>query len=238
LNRLKAEINECSTSIEELCQKSNAAEETLTQFLHSISLREDQLERKRQKLSKSRASVDTSRKRAEALEIDVKAALRQARLLEFSRNVPHDPSDGDLEAIQLPEGINIRKPKHYDARIENLRNQIEREKEHRNISRDDKVVAYEKYTRALNDCSSQREVVDELEAKITILKNDLQERKYLKQDMQEHLEKTTNWKFKELLRVNDYNGNVTFDGENETLRIHANKTSFKNTMSNDVKNLR
>lgn len=250
---IKAKINECSERIENVLEESKAAEENLTQFLQNRTQHEDQLERKRQKLDKYRAAVDASREKLEALKKDTSAALRQARLLAFQHQRANqklesvdevaadssdEPSEDDLEAIEPPEESSIREPGIYEAKMSKIRSKIEREKQKRNITRDDRATAYEKYQRALDDFLNQRQLVDDVESKIKVLEKDLQKRVNLRGNMQEQLEKFTDLKFKELLRLNNFQGGVSFDHENESLDLRASKSSDKKAVSKDVKNLR
>lgn len=249
---IKAKINEVSERIENVIEESKAAEERLTQFLQNRTQQEDQLERKRQKLDKYRAAVDTSREKLDSLEKDKIAALRKAQLLTFQHQInrkvesldeiPEDiadePSEDDLEAIQPPEDGSIREPGFYEAKMGKIRDKIEREKQKRNISRDDKATAHEKYQRALDDYFSQQQLVQEVESKIVVLEKDLQKRIHKRGDIQDYLERFTDLKFKELLRLNNFQGSVTFDHENQSLDLRAGKSSDKKSVSKDVKNLR
>lgn len=253
IENTKANINECSERIDIVLEESKAAEESLTQFLQNRTQHEDQLERKKQKLDKYRAAVETGREKLDSLEKDKKAALRKAQLLSFRHERCHqnienfndalthvleEPNENDLESIQPPEDVVIREPGYYEAKIDKLHDKIEREKQKRNIVRDDKATAHEKYQRALDDYLNQKQLVQEVEAKITVLEKDLQKRINLRGNMQEHLEKFTDWKFKELLRLNNFQGSVTFNHESESLDLRVSKSSDKKAMSKDVKNLR
>ncbi|GAX20801.1 hypothetical protein FisN_7Hh114 [Fistulifera solaris] len=249
---VKASINECSERIDTVLEESKAAEEHLTQFLQNRTQHEDQLERKRQKLDKYRAAVDTSREKMESLKKDTLAALRQARLLAFQHqrasqnledmaegevDISDEPSEDDLESIEPPDESDIREPSHYEAKMNKMRSRIEKEKQKRNISRDDRATAYEKYQRALEDFLNQQQLVDEVESKIKVLNKDLRRRIYARGDMQEFLEKFTDLKFKELLLLNHFHGGVTFDHEKESLDLQVSKSSDKKAASKDVKNL-
>ena len=251
----KNRISECAARNEKVLAEMAAANENMTQLLTAKSEMADTLEKKRRKLDKYKEAIVETKRKAESLESDKDAALRAARKLSYGLELHKqhtdereslssqselraEPTEEELEAIEP-----IEPPKEasfYEAKAKKLQEKIVREREKRQVSREDPEIIYEKLVRAKEDYKSKKKYVQEIEATINSLQQDIHQRKVLWKKMRNHLERTTTQVFDELLSLNQYSGKCEFNSSEQSLDLAVKKGSDRSGSNhrNDVKSLR
>lgn len=251
IDKVKAEIEECSSRNEKVLLEMTEANKTLSQFVESKSQQQSQIEKQRQKLDKCRAAIELCREKASSLKEDKDSALDSARRMTFrleleqsrdsdSAEEPNSQRrEATYEELQAIEIMQVdREPNFFLAKVNKLKEKIAAEKERRKIAKDDSAAAKEKLVRAIEDLRAQQKHLKELDEKIDELERDISDRNKRWKAMRRHLEKTTAIKFKELLSLNHYCGQVVFSHEGSKLDLLVSKENAKEAGNKDVKSLR
>jgi len=253
VQEIKSRLDEITVRNAKVVEDLKAAESEMSQFLETQTQRENQIQRKREKLDKYKKIVSEHERHIETMTEEREAALKKARKLHFrfmqrkgkesnSDELPasdvevsqHDPTVEDLEAIQpltVPHEM-----EYYEARIKKTRKQLDAEKSRLKVSQEDPAVAFENYTTAKAQYVEQLEAIQNREATIQELQLDIKRRKKRWQQFRKHLSKSTNMKFDEMLQLNKYSGSLKFEHDDGTLDLAVAKSSQGATK--DVKALR
>lgn len=132
-----------------------------------------------------------------------------------------EPTDQDLESIEIVV------PKHdvkkWKNKIDNTLKKIEKEKERKNLTESDPVVARDKYLRAKRDLDSKMTQIEAIEENVKLLRNDIKERKKRWIDFRSHIAQMTNISFDDFLNKKNSAGSVEFDHDNQQLNLIVQK---------------
>lgn len=255
IDDLKSQVDDCSMRNLKVVEDMEAAEKALTQLLESFSQQKDSLKKKRQKVEKYREIIKKYQEKVDESSAEREKAILKARKLAFRQqlrstisqddgnnedpqdSIARDPTHDELEAIKPID--EEREPLYYEVRVTKLKKKLDAERQKRKLSKEDAAVAYEKYVRAKNDITQKTNQVMEVQAQIETLSNDLNDRKRRWKQFRNHLSKTINMKFSEMLSINEYGGDLTFSHDDKTLDLGVKKSSSQSQgVSKDVKSLR
>ena len=255
VREIQSRLDEISTRSKKILDEERAAENDLTQFLETQTQQQSQIEKKRAKHEKYQRIVSQHEKNIELTLADRENALTKARKLHYrylqrkeaveegseeaapSKETNQDPTPEDLEAIE-PQRVK-QEPEYYEPRIRNTKKKIEKERERRNVSREDPAVAFEKYSKARKDLGDATKQIEETEATIGKLQKDLKDRRTRWERFRKYLSIKTDLKFDEMLSLNQYSGSLKFDHDSHALDLGVTKgTSESAGETKDVKALR
>ena len=253
IQQVQTRIDECSARNEKVLAELKAADDELTQLLECKTQQEAQLEKKRTKLAKYRAAIETVVEKEKALHADKVDALRKAKTMLYRLNLLQEynreeksvedcqpvlsstPTEEELDAI---EPIEVPKEAgYYEAKMNKWKEKITNEKKRRNVTKEDPAVAYEKWIRAKDDYENKKANSNGIEDMIDSSKNDLDKRDSLWRKLRGYLERNTAMKFDSLLEMNGYEGTVQFDHDSGALDLQVSKES-EGGRNKDVKSLR
>jgi structural maintenance of chromosomes protein 6 len=272
LERLRPVVNEAQSKLDtwkvenaRALEAVRAAENDLTQFLETQTQQNDQIEKKRRKLSQYKEAVASLENQIHAILADREKSLTKARTLHFryeqsvkaeketsedgddgenggdvaleAEEAKAEPADDDLQAIE-PQRVN-HEPKYYEVRLQKIEEKIQKERARRNVSREDRSVVYERYVRARTDLNAKMKVMDEADQKIEEMEKDVAQRRKRWQQFRKHLAKIIGLKFGQMLTMNKYNGTLQFDHHAGTLDLAVQKDNAESESNlKDVKALR
>lgn len=256
IDGIKSRLDESAVRSSKIMNDLTNAERDLTQFMDTQSQREELLEKKRRKLESYKEVITKHQEKLDAIAVDKEQALHTARALHFrlSQRVKYKKQEAegvevelrvDIDAEPTPEQLNDIDPKrmkyeaaHFEAKIDKQVRKIKEERKRRKVSDEDADVAYEKYMRAKNDVEGKTQRIEEIENKCEELQGDMKERKSRWRQLRSHLDKKTNDKFDQMLRLNKYSGSLEFQHKSNTLDLIVHKDNTKQTETKDVKALR
>jgi chromosome segregation ATPase len=265
LERLRPVVNEVQSKLDtwkvenaRALEAVRAAENDLTQFLETQTQQNDQIEKKRRKLSQYKEVVVSLENQIHAILADREKALTKARTLHVryeqsekaEKETSEDGEDGGEVALETeeakteptvakaePTDDDLRAiepqrvshdPKYYEVRLQKIVEKIEKERARRNVSREDRSVVYERYVRARADLNAKMKVMDEVDEKIQEMEKDVTQRRKRWQQFRKQLAKTIGIKFGQMLTMNKYNGTIEFNHQTRTLDLAVQKDNAEN----------
>jgi chromosome segregation ATPase len=251
---LKNRLDETVLRNSKIMEDIEAGTADIVSFTESQTQKKDQVEKKRRKLEQYQQTVAKHQEKCDALSTDRKIALETARKLQHRSNLRKqvsaekekgnsqvdlsaEPTQAETEALE-PRQME-QKPEYYQARIDRLKDKIKMERQRRQVSTEDRTVAFEKYMRAMQDLKGKMLRVDEIDSKVDELGEDMKQRKKRWRQFRQHLDKKTGVKFDEMLSMNKYAGSLDFCHNNETLDLCVQKENANSvSQTKDVKALR
>lgn len=254
IDDLRKHLEEITMRNEKVLHDMQAAELDMNKFLETQSQHQDIVAKKRKKVEQYREVIAKHQANVDKYSSERESLLFKARKLEYDLGIHKqqqkqdehgildvseqaDPTAEDLQGIE--PRVMAKDTKYYETRIKSTKQKIERERERRDVSNEDRAVTYEKYLRAKNDLDAKTKQVDDIEKKMQILVQDLRNRKRLWKQFRQHLTKKTSIKFDEMLALNNYSGELKFSHDDYTLDLAVAKDGANEKgKAKDVKGLR
>ena len=254
INELRRKCNEAETRAKKVIDDLALAQEALTQILETQTQLEDKLQKKREKIAKFNDIISKHESSIATLKQEADDAMGKAKLLHWrldrrTNGIGETPSSQDsndagsinpttdeLDAIEVPK---LEKgAAYYAKKIEAATKSINDERKKRKIGDETQKEAQANYQQALSDFQNKAKSLEQERESIARLEKDVQERQTRWKHMRHYLEKKTDQKFRELLRVNKYSGSLAFDHECSDMEIAVQKDDSSAGVTKDVKALR
>ena len=253
---LETRLKEVTSRNEKVLRETQEAENALARHMSNLSQRDEKLKKKREKLKQLQEIVGRQEAKINEITDDVQKYLRHSRRLAYARikrgeeaekgdgdmdtedysQFSQEPTDEELEMIEVNDVE--RDARYYQARVEKLRKNIEKEKERRNANKEDAKASYEKYRRAKEIYESKLAQLEEVSGVMADLTEDVRRRKKRWENFRKHIANKTSMAFDEILNQKGSSGEVQFDFENQTLDLIVQKDSADaNSQQKDVKAL-
>lgn len=259
IETMKVELAEITARNEKILADLDAADKETTKYIQMKSQQEEKITKEREKVKQYEEIISEYAQKVQAEEEEVEEYLVNARrvqynfrMLEEKRKLrdagecgetqmseySQDPTDEDLETIDIPDLEGIQDTNYYTARIQRADEKIEKEKK-RNISnREDEATAYDKYVRAKNMLKSKEMKLQETKTLVAKLEKDLEIRRARWQQFRAFMSTQSSVRFDEILQTKGSSGCVDFDHEEQTLNLVVQKDSNdQNSQQSDVKAL-
>ncbi|KAL3811194.1 LOW QUALITY PROTEIN: hypothetical protein ACHAXA_004496 [Cyclostephanos tholiformis] len=257
LNELRKQLEEVDTRNSRILEDMEIVEAKLEDIVNHQTQRMEMVEKIRAKVQQLDDAVTKQEDNVAEIKGRVSEALAGARKMQFDYNrdirmfelkkknggeLPHgeelelEPSENDLEEIDIVDPGNDSK--FYKTKLQNKLRKIEQEKQRRNMSESDPVVARDKYFRARKDLDSKMEQIHAIERNTKALTKDLKERRARWRDFRRHIAELTNLGFDEMLNKKGSAGEVEFDHEAGRLNLIVQKSNTDaHSQTKDVKAL-
>ena len=261
---IRAELEEVKVRNEKVLEDMKVAEQELSQYAQDQSQRQENFEKKREKVRKLEEILAQQEGKMASVRLSRNNALTRARTLCYKRlqqekmkkedagegvetqtsaltmdsneEPTQEPTEEELESIEIQE--EEEDTDYFEARIHRAKAKIQKEKERREMSKEDPAVAYQKYVRAQTNYNSKLGQIEESEDKLKLLKEDLRLRENRWRQFCKHICDTTDRKFDEILNLRGSSGTLDFDHKQETLGLVVQKDSAdENSQQKDVKAL-
>ncbi|KAL7570169.1 hypothetical protein ACA910_020007 [Epithemia clementina (nom. ined.)] len=258
VSEIKGKLDEVSIRNEKILEDLKTAEYDMTQFLETQSQKKDAIQKKRDKLEKYTAAIEQHQRKIDAIAEEMEKALRTARVLHFRLCYTRDRRDSrahdrtplvEAEGDEIPEPTAAdleqiavvkmdKDPKQIESKITRAKQKVEQEREKRRLLNESMEEAYQNYITAQEEIDSKSQEVEKLETTIKELKVDMTARKRRWKQFRKHLEKTTAIKFSELLGLNKYKGELTFDHDSSTLDLCVQKGGASRVDASQTKDVK
>ena len=184
----EADVAEISARNEKVLVDIKNAENELTQHYHALTQQKEKLDKTRKRLEQYTELVRVHSAEIEEAEEIANTCLRSARGIQFNcENIERrrkqrdakegatgdtqvsaysqEPTDEDLENVQIPDNLdNLKETDYYLGKIEQANTRIEREKERRLENSDDEDAAYDKYVRAKEIYLAKKDQISEIDS--------------------------------------------------------------------------
>lgn len=252
IEELKTKLTETKARNEKVLHDMKAAEEDLAKYIQQLSQQQEKLEKKRTKAKQYEEIVEKKDIQIRESEEHANEYLRTAKTLAFHRQKKdnldeaavdsewsQEPTDADLDAIEMPDHTQMKKdPKFYRARLERLKERLQKEREQRKALNEDPIEAYEKFIRAEKQLNSKMKQIAEIDETSKNLKSDFYDRKKRWRQFRQHIALTTDTHFNEILNDKGSSGTVEFSHRDGTLNLCVQKDAADaNSQQKDVKAL-
>ena len=258
VEEIKSKLNEVTIRNERILDDLKAAENEMTQFLETQSQKKDAIQKKREKLEKYNAAIAQHQTKIDGIAAEMEEALHMAKVLHYRLTYAKMKRDSGIEegvplddGLELPEPteedlakIEVHKmdkdPKQIEPRLERAKQKVEKEKENRRILDETMDEAYKAYKDAQEEIANKTQEVESIDNQIKELKADMKARKKRWKQFRKHLDDKTGVKFTEMLCLNKYTGDLTFDHNEKTLDLRVQKSgsaAVESSQTKDVKSL-
>ena len=261
---IRTELEEVQVRNEKVLADMKAADEELREYAQDQSQREEKVKKRREKFQQLENILAQQEEKVAQVQNSRNKALTTARKLQYKRTQrekmqgeaqgeggdtqitaltmestdepTQEPTDEELDSIEVHD--EEQKPDYFESRIQRAKDKIEREKQRREMSRDDPAEAYEKYVRAKNTYNGKLEKIEESEKTLEDLSQDLKKRKRRWRQFQKHLFYKTDRKFDEILNLRGSSGELKYDKDASSLDLIVQKdVADENSQQKDVKAL-
>lgn len=147
-----------------------------------------------------------------------------------------DVQEEDLEQVEIRSVP--KEPAVYEAKIKRTKDKITKEKERKKLSNEDPTVATEKWYRAKQDLHETQKGFEEAKQLYQETQQDLHERRRRWGKLRKYLEKVTDSRFDNILRLNQSCGELEFDNDTKELNLVVQKNmNDPDSQTKDVKAL-
>mmetsp|Transcript_11008 Transcript_11008/g.16946 ORF Transcript_11008/g.16946 Transcript_11008/m.16946 type:complete len:1170 (-) Transcript_11008:71-3580(-) len=249
----KKKVNELAARNERVIADMSKVEEELTQFMAQAGERERKKDRARKKLSTIKEKLPEFQSILKERTETYLTGLHQARVLQWRFDntlnqkqmeetgetpdlTPEEPSEEMLEQIEIQNPQ--KSPAYYEAKIDQLRKKIDREKERRNLKNITHEEAYEKYARARKDLKAKNSQIETIKENLESLYTDLSSRQKRWKRFRKHYIHMTKNTFDEILNLKGSSGTLEFDHGDKTLNLVVQKDNTdEGSQNKDVKAL-
>ena len=254
IESLRSQLSEVAARNEKVLADMKTAEEDLHRHCQTMSQRQDKLERKREKVRQFEEIIEKHNEEIRGLQDDTDGFLQAARRLKFLRikseeseasegagedddmSQTQEPTDEELAEIEVEvvdQGQN-----YYIARIDKMKQKIEREAKKRNATQEDPMEAYQKYHRVQQQLDSRMEQIKEIDDTCSHLKTDFKVRMQRWRQFRHLIAAKTDQSFDEILNLKGSSGGIEFDHSDKALNLCVQKDSAdQNSQQKDVKAL-
>jgi len=259
---VKSRLEETTARNEKVLEDMTVAEAKIEEYVKGHTERNAAVEKKRAKLQQITEVREKQKEVVQEATEKKDESLLKARLMTHKTKQDREKKkraeeaqagDGeqqtreeDTTATQLldSELVNIepvstkKEPSYYKARIERAVKQIERERERRQMSERDPVVALEKFQRAKKSLDAKLIQIETIEKNVNALISDIKERKKRWKLFRAHIAFTTNITFDEMLNKKGSSGQIEFLHEDRRLKLVVQKDNTNEmSQTKDVKAL-
>ena len=189
-----------------------------------------------------KVKVSTQKAKRVTLRVQREIAFREATAAAQHGGTPmpdlnaQEFTEEELEAVEYVE--TDKTPEKYQAKLKRLEQQVERERQKRNISETDVTALYEKYIRARDELMGKLASIKQIEENIDQLAKDLVNRKQRWKQFRRHIAMLTNHTFDEILNKKGSSGEIDFDHKQQRLNLVVQKDNMNEaSQTKDVKAL-
>lgn len=233
-SRILEDIDKVEAKLEDIVNHQTQRQEMVDKIRAKVEQLDDAVTKQEETVAEIKGKVSEALAGARKMQFDYNREIRMFELkkenggeLPSSEEIERGPSENDLEEIDIVNPGNDSK--FFKTKVQNKLKKIEQEKQRRNMSESDPVVARDKYIRAKRDLDSKMEQIHAIERNTKALTKDLKERRSRWRDFRGHIAEMTNIGFDEMLNKKGSAGEVEFDHEAGRLNLIVQKVRTPNT---------
>eukprot|EP00531_Pseudo-nitzschia_arenysensis_P017651 CAMPEP_0116143792 /NCGR_PEP_ID=MMETSP0329-20121206/15640_1 /TAXON_ID=697910 /ORGANISM="Pseudo-nitzschia arenysensis, Strain B593" /LENGTH=1209 /DNA_ID=CAMNT_0003639137 /DNA_START=160 /DNA_END=3789 /DNA_ORIENTATION=+ len=260
IQEIRDNLAEITSRNQKILKDIEQAQKELSDYFREVEIQKQKIEKKREKYRQFEAIAEEYGKEIATKTKETNEYLRFARHIQYTKTraaqnrkqradnfevdemqIPEnnaDPTEEELEMIEIPDLDQVESIQYYDDRIRLVNEKIEEEKERRLENGDDEPTAYAKYARALKTYEGKKKQIKEISSSVNHFYSDMDRRRKRWTEYRDTISDSSSSKFAEILNIKSSGGEIEFDHDDQTLNLIVQKDKdIEQSQQNDVKAL-